>query len=153
VTTPSDFGTRSDPPSHPELLDWLASRFVQEGWSTKWLVRQIVLVERVPPVERSSGRTLPRGDPENRLLWRANRRRLDLESLRDSLLVAAGRLNTTMGGPSVELTQRAVPGVARCTVSSSVRICPPFSARSTSLVRIRIRPSGLTPPCRSRLCS
>lgn len=108
VTTPSDFGMRSDPPSHPELLDWLAVRFVQEGWSTKWLVRQIVLsnVYRQASDHQPYAATL---DPENRLLWRANRRRLDLESLRDSLLVAAGRLDTTMGGPSVELTQEPFP--------------------------------------------
>ncbi|MCH5377292.1 MAG: PSD1 and planctomycete cytochrome C domain-containing protein, partial [Planctomycetes bacterium] len=104
VTTPSDFGARSDPPSHPELLDWLARRFMQEGWSTKWLVRQIVLssVYRQASDERPDCSAV---DPENRLLWRMNRRRLDLEALRDSLLVAAGRLDTTMGGPSVELTK------------------------------------------------
>ncbi len=108
VTTPSDFGMRSDPPSHPELLDWLASRFVQEGWSTKWLVRQIVLsnVYRQASDDRLDAAAI---DPENRLLWRAHRRRLDLESLRDSLLVAAGRLDTTMGGPSIELTQEPFP--------------------------------------------
>ncbi len=108
VTTPSDFGMRSDPPSHPELLDWLAIRFVQEGWSTKWLVRQIVSsnVYRQASDHDPYAATL---DPENRLLWRANRRRLDLESLRDSLLVAAGRLDTTMGGPSVELTEEPFP--------------------------------------------
>jgi hypothetical protein len=108
VTTPSDFGMRSDPPSHPELLDWLAVRFVQEGWSTKWVVRQIVLsnVYRQASDDRQDAAAI---DPENRLLWRAHRRRLDLESLRDSLLVAAGRLDTTMGGPSVELTQEPFP--------------------------------------------
>jgi hypothetical protein len=108
VTTPSDFGTRSDPPSHPELLDWLAIRFVQEGWSTKWLIRQIVLsgVYRQASEHRDE---CAAADPENRLLWRVNRRRLDLEALRDSLLVAAGRLDTTMGGPSVQLTGEPFP--------------------------------------------
>jgi hypothetical protein len=108
VTTPSDFGTRSDPPSHPELLDWLACRLVQQGWSTKWLIRQIVLsnVYRQASDYRADCAAV---DPENRLLWRMNRRRLDLEALRDSLLVAAGRLDTAMGGPSVELTQEPFP--------------------------------------------
>ncbi len=108
VTTPSDFGTRSDPPSHPQLLDWLARRFMQEGWSTKWLIRQIVLssVYRQASDERTECSAI---DPENRLLWRMNRRRLDLEALRDSLLVAAGRLDATMGGPSVELTKEPFP--------------------------------------------
>ncbi|MCL4204291.1 MAG: DUF1553 domain-containing protein [Pirellulaceae bacterium] len=108
VTTPSDFGTRSDPPSHPELLDWLAIRFVEQGWSTKWLIRQIVLSS----VYRQASENRPEcaaADPENRLLWRMNRRRLDLEALRDSLLVAAGRLDTTMGGPSAELTTEPFP--------------------------------------------
>jgi hypothetical protein len=105
VDTPSDFGTRSDPPSHPQLLDWLACRFMAEGWSTKWLIRQIVLsaAYRQASEDRPECRA---ADPENRLLWRMNRRRLDLESLRDSLLVAAGRLDTTMGGPSVKLTEQ-----------------------------------------------
>lgn len=104
VTTPSDFGTRSDPPSHPELLDWLAMHFVAEGWSTKQLIRELVLSStyRQSSADRPSCRQV---DPENRLLWRMNRQRLEMEPLRDSLLVAAGRLDTTMGGPSVQLTQ------------------------------------------------
>ena len=108
VRTPSDFGTRSDPPSHPQLLDWLACRFIAEGWSTKWLIRQIVLSSAY----RQSSDDRPdcrEADPENRLLWQMNRRRLDLEALRDSLLVAAGRLDTTMGGPSVKLTEQPYP--------------------------------------------
>ena len=113
VTTPSDLGTRSDPPSHSQLLDWLACRFMQEGWSTKWLIRRIVLshVYQQASDDRPACRRI---DPENRLLWRANRRRLDLEGLRDSLLVAAGRLDPTMGGPSVELTTQ--PFTTRRTV-------------------------------------
>ncbi len=108
VSTPSDFGTRSDPPSHPQLLDWLACRFVQQRWSTKWLIRQIVLSS----VYRQSSGVRPdciAADPENRLLWRMNRRRLDFEALRDSLLTAAGRLDSTRGGPSVQLTQQPFP--------------------------------------------
>jgi hypothetical protein len=103
VTTPSDLGTRSDPPSHPELLDDLACRLMSEGWSTKKLIRAIVesRTYRQASDDRQAGRTV---DPENRLLWRANRRRLDLESLRDSLLAAAGRLDRTVGGPSVQIT-------------------------------------------------
>jgi hypothetical protein len=104
VTTPSDFGSRSDPPSHPELLDWLACRFMQEHWSTKWLVRQIVMSQayRQACDDRADGAA---ADPENRLVWRMNRRRMDLESIRDGLLTAAGRLDLTMGGPSVPLTE------------------------------------------------
>ena len=103
VPTPSDFGTRSDPPSHPQLLDHLACRFVREGWSTKKLIRWIVTLQVYQQAsdEREDGRA---ADPENRLLWRMNRRRLDLEAMRDSLLLAAGRLDKTLGGPSVQIT-------------------------------------------------
>lgn len=104
VATPSDFGTRGLPPTHPELLDWLTCEFVEDGWSTKRLIRRIVLSHTY----RQSSDHRPECaavDPENRLLWKANRRRLDLESLRDSLLVAAGRLDETLGGPSVSLTE------------------------------------------------
>ncbi|MDZ4686282.1 MAG: PSD1 and planctomycete cytochrome C domain-containing protein [Planctomycetaceae bacterium] len=103
VRTPSDFGLRGEPPTHPELLDDLACRFVADGWSIKSLHRQIVLSSTYQ--QRSEDR--PDGvqrDPENRLLWRMNRRRLDWEALRDTLLMTAGSLDPTPGGPSVSLT-------------------------------------------------
>ncbi len=103
VRSPSDFGIRSDPPTHPELLDWLAATFVEEGWSIKQLHRRIVLSETY---RQSSlvGPELERKDPENRLLGRFNRHRLDFEQLRDSLLIAAGTLDrSTIGGKSVDL--------------------------------------------------
>jgi hypothetical protein len=113
VTTPSDFGTRSDPPSHPELLDYLVDRFLANGWSTKWLIRQIVLSSTYCQSSNARADCLA-VDPENRLLWRMNHRRLDFEAFRDSLLVAAGRLDTTRGGPSVQLTEQ--PFTTRRTV-------------------------------------
>src|SRR4051794_2247083 len=103
VDSPSDFGARGTPPTHPELLDTLACQFMDGGWSTKKLIRKIVL----SATYRQSSDTradCAAVDPENRLLWRANRRRLDLEALRDSLLMVAGRLDEKMGGPSVSLT-------------------------------------------------
>jgi hypothetical protein len=103
VDTPSDFGVRGNPPTHPELLDWLACELMDDGWSTKRLIRRIVL----SATYRQASDTRPdcaAVDPENRLLWRANCRRLDLEALRDSLLATAGRLDEKMGGPSVSLT-------------------------------------------------
>ncbi|MGC4006970.1 MAG: DUF1553 domain-containing protein [Pirellulales bacterium] len=102
VPTVSDFGLRTERPSHPELLDYLASRFVAEGWSLKKLHRTMLLsnVYRQASLDRPNARAI---DPENTLLWRANRRRLDLESLRDSLLAASGTLDLTLGGPSVEM--------------------------------------------------
>jgi len=100
VSTPGDFGLRSDPPSHPELLDYLAAQFMANGWSLKQLHRQILL----SATYRQSSRDRPdcrAVDPENRLLWRMNRRPLDFESPRDSLLAVSGRLKHEIGGPSV----------------------------------------------------
>jgi Protein of unknown function (DUF1553)/Protein of unknown function (DUF1549) len=103
VDTPSDFGSRGTPPTHPELLDTLACQFMDDGWSTKKLIREIVLsaTYRQASDTRADCAAI---DPDNRLLWRASRRRLDLEALRDSLLVAAGQLDQKTGGPSVSLT-------------------------------------------------
>jgi hypothetical protein len=100
VKTPGDFGLRSDPPSHPELLDHLASHFLASGWSVKKLHRLIMLsaVYQQQSNDRPEGLRL---DPDNALLWKMNRRRLDFESTRDALLAVAGRLNRTVGGPSM----------------------------------------------------
>ena len=108
VTTPSDFGLRSDPPSHPELLDELAASFIDSGWSIKTLHRQIMLSSVYQ--QRSDPRPdcLMR-DPRNQLLWRFNRQRLDFESMRDSVLAVAGTLDTTQGGPSVALNTPPFP--------------------------------------------
>jgi hypothetical protein len=118
VTTPSDFGTRSMPPSHPELLDWLATELIGKGgkrkaeggraWSLKHIHRLIVTSATY---QQSSGVTNQQSeirnpqsvDPENRLLWRMNRRRLDFEAMRDSLLAVAGELDQKLGGPPVNL--------------------------------------------------
>jgi hypothetical protein len=103
VRTPSNFGLRGQEPTHAELLDHLAGRFVEEGWSIKKLHRWIMLSS----VYRQSSRyraDCATADPENRLLWRMNRRRLDFEALRDSMLAVAGRLDTSAGGPSFDLT-------------------------------------------------
>jgi hypothetical protein len=113
VATPNDFGLRSGPPTHPELLDWLADEFVRDGWSLKRLVRRIVLsaIYRQASFDRPECR---QADPENRLLWRANRRRLDLEAMRDTLLAVAGRLDRTLGGRPVDAA--GDPGCRRRTV-------------------------------------
>jgi mono/diheme cytochrome c family protein len=109
VRTPGDFGARSDPPSHPELLDWLASRFIEDGWSLKKLHRRILLssVWRQGSADRP---TEAAADPENRLLWRANRRRLDFESMRDTFLSLAGRLDPAVGGPPVDIVSAPFSG-------------------------------------------
>ncbi|MHA3775051.1 PSD1 and planctomycete cytochrome C domain-containing protein [Verrucomicrobiota bacterium sgz303538] len=103
VRTPDDLGTQSEAPSHPELLDYLAVWFMEQGWSLKKLHKLIMLSK----VYQLSSYTIPAYetmDPENRLLWRANVRRLDFEAIRDSLLVFSGRLDRTLGGQPVNLT-------------------------------------------------
>lgn len=105
VSTPSDFGTRSTPPDNPELLDHLASWFVHEGWSIKNLHRLIMLSSTYQQSSAPSAEAAQRGrsvDPENRRLWRMNRRRLDFESMRDTLLAVAGRLTERNGGRPID---------------------------------------------------
>ncbi|MBS0206972.1 MAG: PSD1 domain-containing protein [Planctomycetes bacterium] len=102
VTTPSNFGRLGDAPSHPELLDDLAARFIASGWSLKWLHREIVLSATWCQASQSTLDYHDR-DPDNRLLWRMNRRRLDAEAWRDAVLSVSTELDTTMGGPSVSL--------------------------------------------------
>lgn len=107
VRTASDFGTRGETPSHPELLDYLAAEFMADGWSIKRLQRRILLSSTW---QQASGfrQQAHDVDPENRLLWRMPRRRMEFEPLRDRLLVAAGRLDLSIGGRSVMIHQDAV---------------------------------------------
>ncbi|MDB6041164.1 MAG: hypothetical protein JWM99_5005 [Verrucomicrobiales bacterium] len=107
VRNPDDFGTRSDPPTHPELLDYLASQFVNNGWSIKKLHREIMLSSVYQ--QSSDGTQYAQADPENRWLWRMNRRRLDFESMRDTILTIGGKLDTVMGGPPVRLDAEPYP--------------------------------------------
>lgn len=104
VDTPSDFGTQGDRPSHPQLLDDLSARFVANGWSLKWLHREIMLSStyRQASNPRSGA---AKADPGNRLLWRMTPRRLDIEAYRDCILQATGNLDDQLAGPSVELDQ------------------------------------------------
>ena len=101
VGTASDFGKNGDRPTHPELLDWLAVRFVEEGWSVKAMHRLMVTSSTYRQAADNPGVGEPSLDPENRLLWRFNRRRLEAEAIRDSILSASGRLNLERRGPSV----------------------------------------------------
>jgi hypothetical protein len=100
VATSSDFGVRGEPPSHPELLDWLASQVVAGGWRLKPLHRLMV----TSATYRQSNKPDPKlaaDDPENSLFGRMNRRRLDAEGVRDAMLAVSGELNPKMGGPGV----------------------------------------------------
>ena len=103
VATASNFGHLGDPPSHPRLLDYLARRFVENNWSIKALHREILLSSTYALSSKYSERNFA-VDPENRLLWRANRRRLDVEELRDAILLVSGGLDLRMGGEAVPLT-------------------------------------------------
>ena len=100
VSTENDFGVMGTPPSHPELLDWLAQFLIDSGWSLKSLHRQIVL-SRVYAQSSTAHAAGLAADPDNRLLWRYPYRRLEAEVLRDCVLQASGQLNTELGGPSV----------------------------------------------------
>src|SRR5262249_35906608 len=116
VGTPSNFGALGERPTHPELLDDLAVRFMEAGWSLKWLQREIVLSAADRQGATASARQRA-ADPENRLLGRMNRRRLGVEAWRDALLSAAGRLDATVGGPSLDPQD---PKERRRTVYSAV---------------------------------
>jgi hypothetical protein len=100
VRTPSNFGKLGETPTHPELLDYLAGRLVEGDWSIKRLHREIMLSATYRQSSVPSAEALER-DPDNRLLARMNRRRLDAEQLRDSLLAASGALDLAAGGPAV----------------------------------------------------
>ena len=104
VRTPSDFGTRGDKPTHPELLDYLARKFMDDGWSMKKMHRMMMLSSTYIQSSAFDEQKF-RADPENLLLWRQNRRRLEYEDLRDSLLAVAGQLDDKIGGPSVDVWQ------------------------------------------------
>jgi mono/diheme cytochrome c family protein len=100
VKTPSDFGATGDRPSHPELLDWLATEFVKRGWSWKAMHRLILLSSTYRQSSKFDELAAAK-DPENRLLWRMNPRRIEAESIRDSILVVSGKLNREMFGPGI----------------------------------------------------
>src|SRR5215831_10246086 len=100
VKTPSDFGATGAAPSHPELLDWLATEFVKRGWSWKAMSRLILLSNTYRQSSQFDEEAAAR-DPENRLLWRMNPRRLEAEPLRDSVLAVSGKLNPEMFGPGI----------------------------------------------------
>lgn len=104
VPTPDDFGTMSEAPSHPELLDFLATKFVESGWSIKQMHRLIM----TSSAYQQSSENNPRfaiADPNNRLLWRANIRKLEFEAIRDTLLAISGKLDRTVGGKPVNITE------------------------------------------------
>jgi hypothetical protein len=140
VDTPSNFGTLGSPPSLPALLDTLAVRFMNSGWSLKWLHREIML----SATYRLSSIHSPKGyatDPENRLLWQMNRRRLEVEAWRDALLSVSGNLDQATGGATVNLddsnnNRRTIYGaISRHSLNGLLRLFDFPDANVTSAVR------------------
>ena len=105
VITPSDFGVRAEPPSHPKMLDFLAADFVDSGWSVKALIWGIVTSSTYQQGETVHPKYAER-DPGNRLLWQMNRKRLDFEAMRDSVLSVSGNLTLKQGGRSVHIANK-----------------------------------------------
>jgi hypothetical protein len=106
VRSVDNFGIRGEAPSHPELLDYLATNFVKQGWSVKKLIREMVLSQTFR-MASSPNKAAMDADPENRLFWRMNRRRLSGEEIRDAILQINGQLDPGRGGPSLGLE---IPG-------------------------------------------
>ena len=117
VESPSDFGVRTAPPTHPELLDYLTASFMEHNWSLKSLVRELVSSETW---QQSSDRRYDseKADPENRLLSHMPRTRLDFEAHRDSVLAVSGRLDRTVGGKSADIA--ADPNILRRTIYARI---------------------------------
>ncbi len=105
VQTPSDFGLRSDPPTHPELLDYLATRFMEEGWSLKKL-HKLILLSNTYQQSSDDNAAYSQIDPNNHLFWHMGRRRLEFEALRDSLIAVTDKLDLKSGGQPVELINK-----------------------------------------------
>jgi hypothetical protein len=122
VRTTNDFGRQGEPPTHPELLDWLATEFVERGWSIKSMHRLIMLSRTYQMSSHFVDAHNQRNDPENLYLWRMNRRRLEAEAVWDSIHAAAGTLSLKMGGRPV---------------------MPPLS--KSELAALRIKPVWVTP--------
>jgi hypothetical protein len=131
VRTTDNLGTTGEAPSHPELLDHLATKLMQDGWSTKKLIRYIVLSKTYRLASTGDASSLSR-DPENRLLWRMNRKRLEAECIRDAMLVVSGRLDRTAGGSTIRTGTSADYNYQHSSVRRSVYLpvlrnaLPPF---------------------------
>ena len=144
VATPSDFGVMGEPPTHPELLDWLAVEFMESGWSLKHMHRLMVLsaaycqdshVDPKTPVARRRWKLTA----TNHLLWHARRRRLEGEAVRDAMLAVSGELNPRMFGvsarPKLPDASAAMPG--RPTPSRRTRIAARFTFSPRGICVIR----------------
>lgn len=135
VATPSDFGKLGELPSHPELLDWLARRFVVGGWSLKKLHREIMLSATYRQTARRDVPAIAaKIDPANKFLWRFNPRRLDAEQVRDAMLLASGELDLKAGGASVDanLPRRSIYTIKKRNSQNELLRCLDVPAGFTS---------------------
>ena len=147
VRSTDDFGTRGTPPSNPALLDYLATKFLEDGWSIKQMHRRIMLSEtyQLASVEVDESRVV---DPENDHLWRMPRRRLDFESMRDSMLSVAGELDSSLGGRPIDLannpssTRRTVYGFVNRDIVSN--LSSTFDSANPNACTLK-RPDTLVP--------
>jgi Protein of unknown function (DUF1553)/Protein of unknown function (DUF1549)/Planctomycete cytochrome C len=122
VRTVDNFGAQGERPTHAELLDWLAVTFVEDGWSTKQLIRRIML-SRVYQLARLNDRQALQADPENKLFWRASRKRVEAEVIRDTILTVSGKLGRARGGSAVtSLGERAVDNDSKGGVSTDANV-------------------------------
>ena len=158
VNTPSNFGLQGEPPSHPELLDWLTADFITSGWSTRNLVQKIVL-SRVYQQHSGQRKNMAAVDPENVLLWRANRKRLSIEATRDTLLAVSGQLDHTPGGHTDQfwgqkyMKRRAVYGfVNRFNLDPTLRVFDFPSPSSTFPPLCRPNPIAAKASLHHRRC-
>jgi hypothetical protein len=128
VRTPNDFGVMGQEPTHPELLDWLTNWFVEHGWSIKQLHR-LILASNTSRMSKHGNGAYAARDPEDRLLWRAPYRRLEVEALRDAVLAVSGRLDRRLYGQSM---YPFVPRAALAGHSDPDRVWQPFDERAAS---------------------
>jgi hypothetical protein len=154
VSSPSGFGVRGDAPTHPELLDFLAGEFVQNGWSLKYLHKAILMSAAYQQSTTASPDTL-KVDPDNRLFSRVNRQRIEGEIVRDSLLEISGRLNAKMGGPGVSVpASEKATGVAPTNLGEnnrrSVYLVARRNLRNPFLGAFDLPDSNLSCPKRER---
>ncbi|MEO8657291.1 MAG: PSD1 and planctomycete cytochrome C domain-containing protein [Bryobacteraceae bacterium] len=130
VGSTENFGARGDAPTHPELLDHLASHLVANGWSTKKTIREIVL-SRVYQLSSTGTPSSLELDPDNKLLARANRRRMEVETIRDTMLQASGNLDAGRGGPSLPLTEQNMHTIGPFFLEDDTIIEDPIKNRRT----------------------
>ena len=150
--TASNFGTMGERPSHPALLEYLAARFVEEDFSLKWLHREILRSTTYRLASTQVARNHKR-DPDNRLYWRGNRRRLDAESMRDAMLAASGTLDRKVGGRSLDLGDEDKQAAHHLQQGQSAFSPTPTCRPSTSPTPTSPPKSASSPTYRCRTCT